>query len=111
MGAYSNVKYSGVSDAGVGSKPIEVESSATTIYAIASGRYVVSAPSITTIVLPETPEIGDIVTVIINNNLLTNVINRNGNKIMGDAEDLVLNLLNASVALVYVNSEIGWRII
>jgi hypothetical protein len=39
------------------------------------------------------------------------IINNNGNKLMGANNILYLDMLNAAISLVYVNSTYGWRII
>jgi hypothetical protein len=66
-----------------------------------------------TITLPATPALGSTVKFIdgagtfdINN--LT--INRNGNTIMGDAEDMIANSKNAAFTLVFYNNTYGWRL-
>ena len=66
-----------------------------------------------TITLPTSPAIGNTIKFIdgagtfdINN--LT--INRNGNAIMGDAENLVVSTRNAAFTLVFYNNTYGWRL-
>lgn len=67
-----------------------------------------------TITLPSTPNSGDFV--IITDGALTFdtnnlTISRNGENILGLAEDLILNVENASVELVYRNATVGWLLI
>lgn len=67
-----------------------------------------------TITLPATPSANNYVQIVdlagtFNINPVT--VGRNGEKIMGLAEDMVLNVVNASVTLVYSGSTYGWRIV
>ena len=59
--------------------------------------------------LPITPTVGDIVG-IINRSYVNSYVLRNGEKIMGLAEDMMLNLENASFKLKYSGSTLGWLI-
>ena len=63
--------------------------------------------------LPAAPSLGDYVEIIdaagkFDVNYLC--VKRNGNKIMGLAEDMDVTTINASFELVYVNATFGWRI-
>jgi hypothetical protein len=67
-----------------------------------------------TIVLPASPSnnsriaIADVAGTF---NIRPLIINNNGNKLMGANNILYLDMLNAAISLVYVNSTYGWRII
>jgi hypothetical protein len=63
------------------------------------------------ITLPATPTAGMTVTVAVGNAISNTGIGRNGSPIMGIAEDLIINSGNTSVTFVYIDSNIGWRII
>lgn len=73
--------------------------------------YVLSNANTTTVTLPASPTLGDIIYVTVANNLLTNIVARNTKRIQGLEEDLVLDLPNLSIGLCYTNSTLGWRII
>ena len=66
------------------------------------------------ITLPASPAMGDAVRILDlagtfdSNNL---VLGRNGNNIMGLAEDLTLSTENSAVGLVYTNATQGWKLI
>jgi len=61
----------------------------------------------TTVTLPASPASGDTVWITVTNGLTTNVIARNGQSIMGVAEDMTIDNANATVELRFVNS--SWR--
>lgn len=73
--------------------------------------YVLSNVNTTTVTLPASPTLGDIIYITVANNLLNNIVARNANKIQGLDEDLILDLPNLSIGLCYTNSTLGWRII
>lgn len=78
--------------------------------AVAGSHYILTNVSLTTVTLPATPASGDTVWVTWTNGLTTNVIVRNGNTIMGIAEDMTLDAsTNGTVQLRYVSS--SWRLI
>lgn len=78
--------------------------------AVAGSHYVLTNVAATTVTLPATPSSGDMVWVTWTNSLATNVIARNGQAIMGLAEDMTLNAsTNGTVQLRFVNS--SWRIL
>lgn len=67
-----------------------------------------------TITLPATPALNAKVAIVdlagtFNTNPVT--VARNGSVIMGLAQDMTLNVVNASVTLVYSNSTYGWRLV
>lgn len=66
-----------------------------------------------TVSLPATPAIGDEVSILdgagtFGSNNLT--VNRNGEKIMGVAEDFIFELDNSAGIFVYYNTTYGWRL-
>ena len=64
-----------------------------------------------TLTLPASPSVGDTIQIIdVAGNFATNnvTIGRNGNKIQNLSEDLVLNLNNAAVTMIYSGSTFGW---
>lgn len=109
MGRYGELKYSGTIAAGIGEKRITVESG-DTILAESGGRYIISSVNNTTVVLPQSPLPGDTVEISSVNNSVNNIINRNNNKIMNESEDLIMNIKNTTVNLVFVNATFGWKV-
>jgi hypothetical protein len=84
--------------------------SGTSQAAVAGSHYVLTNVAATTVTLPATPSSGDTVWVTWANTLTTNVIARNGQTIMGLAEDMTLDATtNGTVQLRFVNS--SWRIV
>ena len=82
----------------------------TTQTAVAGSHYILTNVSATTVTLPATPASGDTVWVTWTNTLTTNVIARNGQTIMGVAEDMTLDAsTNGTVQLRFVNA--SWRIL
>ena len=66
-----------------------------------------------TITLPATPTLNDKVSIVDVGGTFASfnlVVARNGEKIMGASENLVLDVQNASIALVYSGATNGWRI-
>jgi hypothetical protein len=90
-----------------GLPPVTV-SDTTTISAVAGNHYVLTAASLTTVTLPASPTISDTVYVTVANGLTTNTVARNGNNIVGAAEDLILNNAYAAVQLRYSDATEGW---
>lgn len=83
---------------------------ATSTTATANGYVVVTAGS-QTITLPASPVAGQVVTIVVAGTFTNTVVARNGNNIMGLAEDLTLNIANASLQFTYTgNATQGWRI-
>lgn len=67
-----------------------------------------------TVTLPGNPSKGDEIRFFdVSNTFDTNAlsIGRNGNNIMGDSENLVVNLEGAAFSLVFYNATAGWRIL
>ena len=84
--------------------------SGTTQTAVAGPHYILTNVAATTVTLPASPASGDTVWVTWTNTLTTNVIARNGQTIMGVAEDMTLDAsTNGTVQLRFVNS--SWRIL
>ena len=77
--------------------------------AVIGNLYVMTASL--TLTLPATPTIGDKVGISNRSDVLTSVIARNGELIMGLAEDLTLDKLNAGFEMVYTGATKGWIII
>jgi hypothetical protein len=82
--------------------------SGTTQSATAGNQYVLTNVAATTVTLPASPSAGDTVYVTVANNLTTNVVARNGNKIMSLSEDLTLNAPYAAAQLRYADATRGW---
>jgi hypothetical protein len=93
---------------GGGSITVSVVST-TSETAVASNHYVLTNVAATTVTLPASPASGDTVWVTVANSLTTNVIARNGETIMGVAEDMTIDNQNATVELRFVNS--SWRLV
>jgi hypothetical protein len=85
--------------------------SGTTQTAVAGPIYLLTNAAPTTLTLPASPVLADQVIVIVDNARTDNVIARNGNLIMGLAEDLTINSSTASVTLKYVGGTLGWSLI
>lgn len=88
----------------------------TTAYAASSGDQLLCDTSSAgfTITLPAAPSLNDYVQIVdlagtFNSNPVTVV--RNGEAIMGIEEDMVLNVVNASVTFLYSNATYGWRLV
>jgi hypothetical protein len=64
-----------------------------------------------TLTLPATPNVGDSIEFRNKSETTTPIIARNGENIMGLAEDLTLNNVNASGVLVYADATRGWVLI
>lgn len=83
---------------------IQVISGNTT--AVRSGTYILTASL--TLTLPASPAAGDWVSIVNRSGTTTAVIGRNGTNIMGLAEDMTLDNLNASLTLTYADATRGW---
>lgn len=62
------------------------------------------------ITLPQNPLVGDRVKIGMGENVTTVTIGRNGSKIMGFTDDMIIDIPYVTVELIYINSTIGWRI-
>lgn len=83
---------------------VSVIGSSTT--AVSGGTYVLTASL--TLTLPASPTAGMKVTVVNRSGTSTPVIGRNGQNIMGLAEDMTLNSVNAFVTLTFADATRGW---
>lgn len=63
-----------------------------------------------TITLPASPVAGWEVGIHVAGNFNNTIVARNGQNIMGLAEDMAINVPNSTVDLIYVDSTRGWRI-
>jgi hypothetical protein len=99
----------GIAAASGGGSLAVVVVTGTTQAAAADTHYVLTNVGITTVTLPASPASGSTVWVTVANGLSTNVIARNGQTIMGLAEDLTINRANVTVPLRFVNS--SWRLV
>jgi hypothetical protein len=76
-----------------------------------SGQHIIiTNVATTTVTLPASPSAGDLIWITVGNGLTTNVVARNGLKIMSTAADMTLDSAYASVQLRYINTTIGWSI-
>lgn len=73
--------------------------------------YVLTGSSLITLTLPASPSVNDKVGVVNLTTVLTCVVARNGNNIMGLAQDLTLDKANAGFTMVYSGATNGWVII
>ena len=89
------------------------ELTSNTTVASGSGNFVATNVGAIVVTLPSSPSLGDEVSVIdgpgfASSNNIT--IGRNSQPIMGEAEDMVVNVDDAAFTLVYYNSTYGWRL-
>jgi hypothetical protein len=82
--------------------------SSTSISALAGNHYVFTAPSLTTLTLPASPTVGDVVWVTTANGLITNVIARNGKNINEIAEDMTIDSAYAGIQFRFTGDTKGW---
>ena len=77
------------------------------------GYFVNTAGSAITMTLPTTAALGAAVRILDLGSASSNAITvaRNGHKIMGANEDLVVNTPNAAFGLIYVDTTFGWRLL
>lgn len=80
---------------------------ATTTTSISNRDYYYVTNSSATITLPSSPTVGNEVVVGVGS-FTDTVIARNGSNIMGLAEDLTVDVPNASCRLIYVDATQGW---
>lgn len=84
---------------------------ATAVTGVVGTEHALTNAAASTVTLPASPTAGNIVAASATNGLLTNVVARNGNNIMGLAQDMTINIAYASVSLRYVNATVGWEIL
>jgi hypothetical protein len=82
--------------------------SGTTQQAVALNHYILVNAAATTVTLPATPSLGDVVWVTVANGRTDNVIARNGSNIQSLAENLTINAAYAAVQLRYADATRGW---
>lgn len=90
--------------------PGMVEVTGTTETATAWSHYVLTNAAATTLTLPASPSVGDVVWVTVANGRVDNVLARNGLRIMELLEDMTLNDPNSTAQMRYVSASLGWRI-
>ena len=95
-------------DPGLGSV-YSINTIGTNTQAVVSSLYILTASLILT--LPASPIASDVVNISNQSATLTCVIERNGKNIMGLAENLTVDRLNAGFKMIYTNSTYGWVII
>lgn len=94
------------------SAPTLVIVTATTQTATSGNHYVLTNVSASTLTLPASPIVGDLIYVTSGNGLATNVVAYNGNKIMGLLQNLTITTTDYTTRqLRYLNATIGWAII
>lgn len=103
------VNFRGLFVGGSSSGAYTVSSISANTTAVKNTLYVLTANL--TLTLPATPTAGDGIKVSNLSGVLTCVIARNSEKIMGLAEDLTLDKTNTGFEMVYINSTVGWVII
>lgn len=64
----------------------------------------------TTITLPGSPAIGNEVVIIIDGTFKNTVVARNGQNIMGLAENMTIDIEYAAMNFLFVNATEGWRV-
>lgn len=101
------VYFSNLNTTQAGNYDVQVISTSTT--AVKATVYVLTASL--TLTLPIAPELGDSIKISNLSAVDTCIIARNGNNIMGLAEDLTLDSTSASFELIYANATKGWVII
>lgn len=93
------------------SLPQLVAVAASTQTAVANGHYSLDNAAASTLTLPATPTAGDPVWVTASNGRADNIVARNGQKIMGLAEDMTLDGTYRTASLRYINSTVGWVLV
>lgn len=78
---------------------------------VANQHLVLTSAALSTATLPAAPTAGDLEWVTVGNGRYDNVIARNGQSIMGLAEDMTINSADATVALRFINTTLGWRLV
>lgn len=91
--------------------PQLVISSSTSNAVSVNTHLVLKNAAASTATLPASPAGGDLVWITPGNGRVDNIVARNGQNIMGLAEDMTLDNPNATVCLRFIDSTLGWRII
>lgn len=77
-------------------------------YSASRGEYCLVNAADLTITFPANPNVGDVIYVgTINHNV---TINRNGQKIMGQENNLVIDIANSTVGFIFTGSNHGWKV-
>ena len=63
-----------------------------------------------TITLPSNPSVGDSVMIGIGDNYTNTTVSRNGQNIMGLAENIIIDIPYLTLTFIYTNSQLGWRV-
>lgn len=84
-------------------------STGTSVTLTPGGRHYITTPG-QTVALPVSPAIGTQVTISVGPGDITSVVDRNGQNIMGLAENMTINMANVSVTLEYIDTARGWTI-
>ena len=88
--------------------PDLIISTSAAVVARAGAHYLLANVATTTVTLPGSPSPGDVVWITPANGLADNVVARNGENIMGIAEDMTIGSQYRTCQLRYVNSTLGW---
>ena len=96
----------------VASPTLVIDNTAGPIAAVA-GQHIIatSTGAAVTVTLPASPASGAVVWIEFSNGRVDNIIARNGNNLMGLAEDMQVNQLTGTLRLRYANSSLGWRLV
>jgi hypothetical protein len=78
---------------------------------IRPGDFCVVTQDNITLTLPASPVSGNIITINMAGTYTNVTVARNGKQIMGLSENLIINIPNTTVTLLYVNDTVQWRII
>ena len=78
---------------------------------IRPGDFCVVTQDNITLTLPASPVSGNIITINMAGTYTNVTVARNGKQIMGLSENLIINIPNTTVTLLYVNDTVQWRIV
>lgn len=79
-----------------------------TIASAASRTYILTGSS--TVTLPASPNVGDWIRICNRGTTLTSTVSRNGSRIMGDTDNMTIDIANITFTLTYTDSTNGWVI-
>lgn len=105
----ANIAFTSAGGGGSGLPAINIVTN-TAVTAIKDNHYILSNTAASTVTLPASPTSGDIVWISVINNLITNNVNPNGNKIATYTDNVTINSNNATLQMRYVNATYGWLI-
>lgn len=100
----------GTGDITAGGGFTSVSSISTSLNPAVAGVFYIFTASLT-LTLPASPTAGQYIGVQNRSGTTTCVIARNGNNIMGTAEDMTVDVINAGFTLYYIDSTQGWVIL